>query len=186
MTDIEFEYADYCINKLNSSYPGPADIDWFDKKSHRHDERLSNKEQEKIRAILIEENWIEIYHRSEMYILQKCALTILDKYKSYSNYYWYDEGLKNKKEQKDKFEFHVSKWKYYTFWWFFGLAIFGGGYSAYDFIERLSKPKSSQQGQIPKVETESVESKSHTLTLDQKNLDSLHISRTQADSLNIK
>lgn len=186
MTEIEFEYADYCVNKLSMSYPKGDDLDWIDSKSDKYDERLSDKEQEKILAILVGENWIERYQHTRMYILQKCALTILDKHKSYSNYHWYDEGLKNKKEQKDKFEFHVSKWKYYTFWCLFGLAIFGGGYSTYDFIERLSKPKSIQQGQIPKSETESVVSKSHILTLDQKNLDSVHNSKIHADSLKTK
>ncbi|WP_298902638.1 hypothetical protein [uncultured Psychroserpens sp.] len=48
------------------------------------------------------------------------------------------EKKEKRKEQKEKFDFNISKWKYHTFWWFFALAIFGGGYSAYDFINGLN------------------------------------------------
>ena len=41
-----------------------------------------------------------------------------------------------RKSKKERFDYSVSKWKYHTFWWFFALAIFGGGYSAYDFISK--------------------------------------------------
>ncbi|MCT4646861.1 MAG: hypothetical protein N4A74_17865, partial [Carboxylicivirga sp.] len=56
------------------------------------------------------------------------------------------------------------------------------GYSIYDIIERLTKSKPNQSIQTPTTETESELSKSQTLTLDQKNLDSSHNSKTPLDS----
>lgn len=86
MTDIEFEYADYCINKLRESVQAADDIDWQNRKTHRYDDRLSNKEIEEVRAILVAEKWIERYQRTTMYSLNKSKLTILKDHGSYSNY----------------------------------------------------------------------------------------------------
>jgi hypothetical protein len=86
MNDIEFEYADYCINKLCESIQSADDIDWIDRKTHRYDERLNNKEQEEVRAILVEDKWIERYKQSTLYSLNKSKLPILKEHGSYSNY----------------------------------------------------------------------------------------------------
>ena len=48
---------------------------------------------------------------------------------------------KDRKEKKEYFELRMTKWKYHTFWWFFGLACFGGLYSAYDIIDKLRTNK---------------------------------------------
>lgn len=58
-------------------------------------------------------------------------------------------------EQKEKFDFIVSKWKYHTFWIFFSLAIFGGGYSAYDLITKIvgeNIPKETQTAKKSEIE----------------------------------
>jgi hypothetical protein len=86
MTELEFEYADYCINKLRDSDQAADDIDWQNRKTHRYDDRLSNKEIEEVRAILVAEKWIERYQRTTMYSLNKSKLTILKEHGSYSNY----------------------------------------------------------------------------------------------------
>lgn len=94
------------------------------------------------------------------------------------------------KEQKDIFDFKVSKWKYYTFWWFFTLAILGGGYSIYDFVERLIMKKSNNQEEISTITSKEFQpgkrESQNTLALDQKNIDSLSNSKTLSDSLNIQ
>ena len=80
----------------------------------------------------------------------------------------------------------MTKWKYYTFWPLFVIAIFGGGYSLYDFTERLTKAKDSQQVQLTKGETESEQSKPHTLPLNQKNQDSSYQTSSDKETSNQK
>jgi len=54
------------------------------------------------------------------------------------------DKLNAKKERKEHLDFQISKWKYKTFWWLFFLAIFGGGYSAYDFISSFSEKEKTE------------------------------------------
>ena len=79
-----------------------------------------------------------------------------------------DEKRKQKQIKKENTEYTLTKWKYYTFWPLFVIAIFGGGYSLYDFTERLTKVKDSQQVQLTKAKTELEQSKPHILPLTQK------------------
>lgn len=85
-------------------------------------------------------------------------------------------------ERKEHFDFMHSKFKYYTFWPFFTLALFGGGYSAYSLIVDLSKEEADQLKQTPTTEMESELSKLRTLFLNHKNLDSLHTAKNPSDS----
>lgn len=86
MTDIEFEYADYCVSELRDSFPSPSSVDWRNKKRLNLDERLDNRQQAEILAILEADNWIERYQQSRMFRLQKSKIEILKEYSSYSNY----------------------------------------------------------------------------------------------------
>lgn len=72
------------------------------------------------------------------------------------------------KDNKLKNDAKLSQWQVNTFWWIFGLAIFGGGYSAYDFTKNLTKSVNVQQKEITKEEMELELSKLRTLILNQK------------------
>ncbi len=170
MTDDQLKFADECIDKLYKSYPSPSYL------NQKHDV-LSQNDRMIVFGILESDNWIVYCNLNDYYKLEKAALPVLDKHKTYTKYLEFDLKKERRNEQKEIFDFKVSKWKYHTFWYFFAIAIFGGGYSVYDFIERLTKAESVQQGQNPKAEKELEVSKLHTLVLDQKNLDSLHISK---------
>ena len=62
----------------------------------------------------------------------------------------------------------LSELQLKTFWWIFGLGIFGGLYSGYDFIKNLTKPEDVKKEEITKEEMESELSKLRTLILTQK------------------
>ncbi len=54
------------------------------------------------------------------------------------------EKIENKEHiqnRKDDFDFKVSKFKYYTFWWFFAFALIGFGLSVYNFTNSLNNEK---------------------------------------------
>lgn len=87
-------------------------------------------------------------------------------------------------EKKDILDFKVSKFKYHTFWWFFGIAIIGFGLSVYNFKSNLipSKNIKLQEERIDKMESEL---KTLRISiLNQKNLDSLHNPKEQNGVLN--
>lgn len=84
------------------------------------------------------------------------------------------------------YEYKLSKWKVKTFWWIFGIAIFSGVYSFYDIISKVTSVEKSKENLVTKEQMESELSKLRTLILDQKSIDSLHNSKTLADSLNKK
>lgn len=86
MTDLEFEYADYCINTLRNSCQAFDDIDWRDQKSQKYDERLNYKQQAEIRAILSGQGWIEKHSTLELYRLNNSKTVFLIEHGSYSNY----------------------------------------------------------------------------------------------------
>lgn len=44
-------------------------------------------------------------------------------------------SFKNKNDKKENFEFQLTKWKYYTFWPLFFIALLGGIYGTYDFFK---------------------------------------------------
>jgi hypothetical protein len=77
-------------------------------------------------------------------------------------------------ERKDVLDFKVSKFKYHTFWWFFGFALIGLGLSVYNFTDNLSPSKNikQQEDRIEKMELELT--KLQTSISDKKNLHSLH------------
>jgi len=111
MTDTELEYADYSINKLHKSDQSADETDWTDEKTHRYIEKLDNNQIEEVLAILTEEGWIKRYQASTLYSLEKEALPFLKEYGSYSNYYWHDERIKKRKDQKENFDFQISKFQ---------------------------------------------------------------------------
>lgn len=157
-----------------------------------HQLKIDYKEQLEIKKFLIDNSIIETWNNGDKYIITKKGEDIINIHSGITNYLNHVEKQLNEqtrlekiKNQKLYFDAKLSKWKYYTFWPFFVLAVFGGGYSTYDFIERLSKPKANQSVQSPTAEMELEESKSHTLILNQKNLDSLRSSKTLADSVTI-
>ena len=83
-----------------------------------------------------------------------------------------EEKRKQKQIQKEDTDHTLTKWKYYTFWPLLVIAVLGGGYTTYDFIKRLSKPKTNQELQTTKGEKVSERSKLRTLPLNQKSQDS--------------
>jgi len=90
------------------------------------------------------------------------------------------EKIKVKRtDRKDFFDFKVSKFKYHTFWLFFGIAIIGFGLGVFNFIGNLKPSKNikQQEERIDKMESE-LESL-QTSILNQKSLDSLHNSKEQ-------
>ena len=97
-----------------------------------------------------------------------------------------DEKRKQKQIKKENTEYTLTKWKYYTFWPLFVIAIFGGGYSLYDFTERLTKAKDSPHVQLTKGETELEQSKPHILHLNQKNQDSSYQTSSDKETSNQK
>lgn len=178
MTENQLKYADFCISILNNSYPESNSLtQWMDGKKIDESQKIIN--------ILESEGWIE--KDQGWYKLTKSSLSILQKHNSYSNYYKFKTKKEERKERKEIIDFHIAKWKYYTFWWFFGLAIFGGGYSVYDIIERLSTPKSNKKTEISTTTLEEFQQGQqglqNTLILNHENLDSLHSSKTCVDSL---
>lgn len=56
----------------------------------------------------------------------------------YLKYLEFEKEKTRRKLLKDKYDLTLSKWKYYTFWLVFFLGLFGGIYSACDFIEKIS------------------------------------------------
>ena len=97
-----------------------------------------------------------------------------------------DEKRKQKQIKKENTEYTLTKWKYYTFWPLFVIAIFGGGYSLYDFTERLTKAKDSQQVQSTKGEKGLEQSKSHILPLTKKNQDPSFLTNSDKETSNLK
>ena len=66
-------------------------------------------------------------------------------------YLEYEKHKTKQVEKKSFFDFEVSKFKYYTFWWFFGISIIGSGLSLYNFINTPSEIK-QQELRIDKME----------------------------------
>ncbi|WBU89079.1 hypothetical protein [Cellulophaga omnivescoria] len=93
----------------------------------------------------------------------------------WSRYLDYLEKKDINEYKKENYDFLFSKYRYKTFWLAIVLAVFGGIYSGYDFIERLTKEGDSQQSQIPIKEKELELSKQHTLILNQISQDSLQM-----------
>jgi len=172
MTEYQLKIADKIVLDLSKVFPDQTNLHW---KSDEYERAKI------VLAILIDENWI--FESGSGYKLNSRIISVLEKYNSYSEFDKHYQRNILRQEQKVIFDFHVSKWKYHTFWFFFALAIFGGGYSTYDLISNLTKPKSNQSKQNPIKEKESAESKSHTLILNQKNPDSLHNAKILNDTL---
>jgi hypothetical protein len=84
------------------------------------------------------------------------------------------ENTEKTQNRKDAFDFKVSKFKYYTFWWFFAFALIGFGLSIYNFTNSLAEKKDTEAKDTKKEQNELVIKKAKTSLLDQKNLDSLH------------
>ena len=95
------------------------------------------------------------------------------------------EKIKVKRtDRKDFFDFKVSKFRYHTFWIFFGIAVIGSGLSFFNFKENLKPSKNikQQEERIDKLESELETLR--TSILNQKSLDSLHNSKEQNGILN--
>lgn len=113
MTDIEFEYADYCIATLQNSGTTPIDLDdWFNHRGHR-DERLNPKELKYVRSILYENKWIIRDSEIELYSLNGNKVEILRKSGSYSNYCKHLDKetkiLKSKSDKKEQLETKIAE-----------------------------------------------------------------------------
>lgn len=99
-----------------------------------------------------------------------------------------NEQLRIKKIQEKKLEddAKLSKWQVRTFWWFFGFSLVSFCYGIYDIITDLKSDKYLDKIELSNQQLESELSKLRTLVLDQKTVDSLHISKNHVDSLNKK
>ena len=94
-----------------------------------------------------------------------------------------EQEKKDKKEkkridfEKSKIDLRLKKWQVKTFWWIFGFAFIGSGFSFYNFINNLSPSESviKQEERIEKMESEL--GKLHTSILNQKTKDSLNNSK---------
>jgi len=82
-----------------------------------------------------------------------------------------EEKIKNR---KDTFDFKVSKFKYYTFWWFFTFALIGFGLSIYNFANSLRSEKSTKVKDTKKEQKGLVTNNTQTYILNQRNPDSFH------------
>ncbi len=98
MNEIELEYADYLINKLQNSIQPADDTDWRDNKL-RYIEKLNNKGIDDVIATLESEGWIKRHQSSSMFSLDKQKISVLREYGSYSNYY---KILQQQKDQHIK------------------------------------------------------------------------------------
>lgn len=173
---------------LNNKYPKIESIQYLEN-GYNKENKIESKELHHLYEIY-DGKYFQIMSDKTFCKITPFGKSIIEKHGSLSEYLEFENKQvveKNRIEQikKEKlyFDAKISKWKYYTFWPLFILAIFGGGYSVYDITERLTKSKTNQSMQLPKLETELELSKSHTLTLDQRSLDSLHSSKTYVDSL---
>ena len=177
MIEKQLKYADHCIEILNKSFPRPESLDyWYEGESY--------KGAESVIKILLSENWIE--EVGLKYKLNPSTISILKKHNSYSNHGRNQQEKEDRAERKEIFDFRVSKWKYHTFWWFFALAIFGGGYSAYDFITNLTKNKAGVHDSTSIKQTELLEPHSKTTISDKKNYNTVEVLKTHNDSLTIE
>jgi hypothetical protein len=84
------------------------------------------------------------------------------------------ENAEKTQNRKDDFDFKVSKFKYYTFWWFFAFALIGFGLSIYNFTNSLGNEKDIETKDKKKEQKELELTKLQTSILNQKNLYSLH------------
>jgi hypothetical protein len=84
------------------------------------------------------------------------------------------ENTEKTQNRKDAFDFKVSKFKYYTFWWFFAFALIGFGLSIYNFTNSFSDKKDTEAKDTKKEQNGLVIKKAKTSLLNQKKLDSLH------------
>ena len=183
MTEVELEFADYFINMLREISPKVESADWYDLESGKKIEKLNKKQIKDVVAILVSQNWINKEDKAYLYSFNYKILSTIKKYGSYSNFYLQNEKILKRREQKEIFDFKTSKWRYYTFLWWFGFAILGGGYSVYDIIERLTTTKTPTQEQISTtttIEPEVEKQKSQSISvLDQTNHRSLSDSITE-------
>lgn len=83
------------------------------------------------------------------------------------------EKKEKRKEEKEKIDFRVSKFKYYTFWPLFGIAILSAFYSGYRFF--IENPKTSKSIKELQQTTEKMAKEVDKLQIsisNQKSLDS--------------
>ncbi|WP_299362395.1 hypothetical protein [Winogradskyella sp.] len=98
------------------------------------------------------------------------------KYKNWSSYIDEKQKKELRTDKKEYYDYLFSKYRYKTFWILFVLAIFGGVYSAYDFIERLTTKGDSEIEQKSLPENKSEPSEQEKLIID---------SKKQADSVKL-
>lgn len=84
------------------------------------------------------------------------------------------ENTEKIQNRKDAFDFKVSKFKYYTFWWFFAFALVGFGLSIYNFTNSLVSKEDTEAKDTKKEQNKLVIKKAQTSILNQKNLDSIN------------
>ena len=112
MTNEQYRFADYCINKLISRFPHNTSLDYgYD--IDDSDEFESYDNAESVIEILLSEDWIE--EVGSQYKLNPKCLTTIETYHSYSNTDKYIIRKKEREEKKIIYDFHTAKWKYHTF-----------------------------------------------------------------------
>ena len=84
------------------------------------------------------------------------------------------EHKEKRQNRKDFLDFNVSKFKYYTFWPLFFIAIVGFSLSVYNFTKSRENEKNTENKHKKITRRELVIKKAQTSVLNQKNLDSLH------------
>lgn len=169
MTETEkTEYIEHCLNILFEKYPD------FTSLPHKFN-NLKYPDTSKILEILEIDDCIERDYAS--YKLTKTYYDIYKKKRSYKEHNQQLEKEETRNEMKSFYEYEMAKLKYKTFWYIFGLAVFGGLYSGYSIIKDIVRPSKEElyiQSQNSIKEMESELSTLRTLILDQKMVDSLN------------
>jgi len=188
MKKEHLDFLEYILPILNDKYPDAENIQYLENE-YKKENKIELKELHHLYAIY-DSKYLQIMPDKTFCKITPFSKSLIERHGSLAKHIEFENKqiaernrLEQIKKEKLYFDAKISKWKYYTFWPLFIIAIFGGGYSVFDLTERLSKSMSNQSVHIPKSKTELELSKSHILILDQRSLDSLHISKTYVDSL---
>lgn len=98
----------------------------------------------------------------------------------------YNSEKERIKFETSKIDLRLKKWQVKTFWWIFGFAFIGFGFSAYNFINNLSYSKNIEWQEIKIEQMELELGKLKTSILNQKTKDSLSNSKDLKNIENIE
>jgi len=88
--------------------------------------------------------------------------------------------------EKSEIDLRLKKWQVKTFWWIFGIAFIGFGFSVYNFINNLSSARNVKQQEVKIVKMESELEKLRISISNQKTIDSLNISKVLKNIENMR